>query len=55
MNTSEKNLPERLEEAEAAIRDAIVWLKEGGSIDTELLDSAEDAVHKVMRIRRAYD
>lgn len=51
----EKNLAERLEDAEATIREAIQWLKDGSSLDEEDESSANDAVQTIVKLRRACD
>jgi DNA-binding FadR family transcriptional regulator len=51
----EKNLAERLEDAETTIREAIQWLRDGELLDRETEDSANDAIQKVVKLRRACD
>jgi DNA-binding FadR family transcriptional regulator len=52
---NEKNLAERLEDAEATVREAIQWLKDGGSLDEEAESSANDAIQTIKKLRRACD
>lgn len=52
---NEKNLVERLESAEATIKDAIQWLRDGELLDRETEDSANDAIQNVVKLRRACD
>lgn len=52
---NEKNLAERLEEAESTIRDAIQWLKGNDQLDKEAEDAAKEAIQKVVILRRAVD
>lgn len=51
----EKNLAERLDDAEASVREAVQWLKDGGSLDDEAESSANDAIQTIVMLRRACD